>query len=218
MCGQICKCTLLDGKSKCFFFQEVEIRTMYRYIVWRFVCKPQVDVQSTYPQSVVSPSICNFDQTIICIPAVVPAATEIFCAPSEIPIFFYTFTIPITHTLIEPQWHNPSLTCMNGLQYNHYYNTAMAPYRPVYISNTYSTDSWCEVLPTIFHKRPRLISNHVLYMIILTICTFGKQVLFVQMYGLTHFVSQILKFRKLHSNTMSHLNDGIFCLVMTVNN
>lgn len=46
--------------------------------------------------------------------------------------------------------------------------------RHVYISSTYGTDSWCDVLPTVFHKRPRSISNHVLYIIIMTICTFGK--------------------------------------------
>lgn len=38
-------------------------------------------------------------------------------------------------------------------------------------SNTYNADSWCQVLPTILHERPRLISNHVLYIIIQTFCT-----------------------------------------------
>ena len=49
--------------------------------------------------------------------------------------------------------------------------------RHAHISSTYSTDSWCEILPTIFHERPRSISNHVLYIIILTICTWRKQIL-----------------------------------------
>lgn len=42
--------------------------------------------------------------------------------------------------------------------------------------HTYSADSWCEVHPTILHEGPWSISNHVLYVIILTICTCTKQV------------------------------------------
>lgn len=45
-----------------------------------------------------------------------------------------------------------------------------------YSSCTYSADSWCDILPTIFHERQWPISNHVVYIIIQTISTWRKEI------------------------------------------
>lgn len=65
--------------------------------------------------------------------------------------------------------------------------------------SAHHADGWCEVLPTVFHVAPRPVSNHVLYVVVQTICAWAKS----EQLGFFFFVFFLFRLRFFYSPRQS---------------